>query len=110
VTPWITVCFQANYTRYNHHVLNNVLIELRRVSSGELAEDELLAAIRTLDPHLYSDEEKDRQLAQRLYGWEWWNDASYALPKVRLESVVDAAKDFVLALVSLAFSSTLTIN
>ena len=110
MTPWITVCFQANYTRYNHHILNNVLIELRRVSSGELAEDELMAAISILDPHLYSDEEKDRQLAQWLYGWDWWNYVSYALPKVRLESVIDAAKDFVLALVRLAFSSTLTIN
>jgi len=87
-----------------------MLNEIRRVRIGELAEDELLGIFRALEPHVYSDEAKDRQLAQCLYPWAWWKDESYALPKVTLVSVVEAAKDFVLSLVGLAFSSSLTIN
>jgi hypothetical protein len=87
-----------------------MLIEVRRVRIGELAEDQLLATFRALEPHVYSDEEKDRQLAECEYRWDWWNDASHSLPKVTLDSVIQAAKGFVMNLVRLTFSSSVTIN
>ena len=82
-----------------------MLIEVRRVRIGELAEDELLGVFCAREPHAYCDEAKDRQLAQCLYAWAWWKDASYALPNVTLHSVVDAATDFVLSLVGLEKSN-----
>jgi len=87
-----------------------MLIDFRRVRVGELAENELLAAFLAHDPHVYSDKEKDRQLAECEYRWDWWNDASHSLPKVKLDSVIQTAKGFVMNLVRLAFSSSLTIN
>ena len=86
-----------------------MLSELRSVRIGEFAEDQLLAAVRTLDPHVYSDEGKDRQLAEFQYSWDWWNDASHPLPKLTLDTVMAAAKEFVLNLVCLTFASNLTI-
>ena len=87
-----------------------MLIEFRRVRVGELAEDELLAAFRALEPHIYADEEKDRQLAECEHRWDWWNYASHSLRKVKLDSVLQTAKGFVMNLVRLAVSSSLTIN
>jgi hypothetical protein len=87
-----------------------MLIELRRVRVGEVAEDQLLAAVRTLDPHVYSDQEKDQQLAELQYSWDWWNHASHSLPKLALDGVMEAAKAFILNLVRPAFSSNVTVN
>jgi hypothetical protein len=90
-----------------------MLIELRRVRVGEVAEDQLLAAVRTLDPHVYSDQQKDSQLAELQYSLDWWNhSASHSLPKLTLDSVMEAAKEFILNLVRLAFkfSSNITLN
>jgi hypothetical protein len=78
-----------------------MLIEIRRVRVGELREDQLLAAVRTLDPHVYSAEWQDRQLAELQYSWDWWNDASHSLPKLSLNTVMEAAKEFTLNLVCL---------
>ena len=82
-----------------------MLSEMTRVRIGELAEDDLLAAVATLEPHFYSDEWKDRQLSELQYGWDWWNDGSHSLPKLTLDAVMEAAKDFVMNLVSLSLSS-----
>jgi hypothetical protein len=87
-----------------------MLIELRRVRVGEVAEDQHLAAVRTLDPHVYSDQQKDRQLAELQYSWDWWNHASHSLPKLTLDNVMEVAKEFILNLVHLAFSSNITLN
>jgi hypothetical protein len=47
-----------------------MLLEIRRVWIGKFAEDQLLAAVRTLESHVYSDERKDWQLAELQYSWD----------------------------------------
>lgn len=87
-----------------------MLGEITRVRLGTLPEDQLLAAVQALDPHVYSDKSKDQQLADLQYSWDWWNNhsetsASHSLTKLTMGIVMEAAKAFVLNLVSLAVSS-----
>jgi hypothetical protein len=49
-------------------------------------------------------------LAEFQYSWDWWNHGSHSLPKLALDGVMEAAKEFILNLVRLAFSSNVTVN
>jgi hypothetical protein len=81
-----------------------------RVRIGKLPEDEVFAAVQSMDPHAYSTEWKDRHFAQLKYDYDWWNDhfeisTSYSLPKLNAMEVLEIMRDWYDDLVHCAVSS-----
>jgi hypothetical protein len=89
--------------------VNLILIHITNVRAGELPEDQLFAAVRSMEPHHYSEEWQDRHLAELKHTYDWWNDrfeisTSYRLPKLTIVEIMEIAREFMDDLVRLAIS------
>ena len=89
--------------------MNLILIHITSVRAGKLPEDQLFAAVRSMEAHYYSEQWKDRHLAELKHSYDWWNDrfeisTSYRLPKLTIVQIMEITREFMDDLVRLAIS------